>query len=113
MAENRHKKRQRKRLTVNFGIDQADRVGFTDDITREGLFIRSAVVVKPGNIVKIEMKIPQGLIAILGRVRWAKKVPPHVLYKLKGGMGVEITSFLSGEDIYHKLCDELTVQRGG
>ena len=113
MAESRYKKRQRKRISVNFGIDKVEKFGFTDDINHDGLFIRSTVVVKPGVVIKIEIKQPQGLIAMLGEVRWAKKVPPNVLHKLKGGMGVQIKSFLAGEELYHALCDELVMQRGG
>ena len=112
MAEDRFKKRHRKRISVNFGIDKVEKFGFTDDINHDGLFIRSAVVVKPGVTIKVEIKHPQGLIALVGEVRWGKKVPPNVLHKLKGGMGVQIKSFLSGEDIYHALCDELVAQRG-
>lgn len=113
MAEDRYKKRHRKRISVNFGIDKVDKFGFTDDINHDGLFIRSAVVARPGVIIKIEIKHPQGLIALIGEVRWAKKVPPNVLHKLKGGMGVQIKSFLAGEEIYREFCDELVVQRGG
>ena len=113
MAEDRIKRRHRKRFTVNFGIDKVEKFGFTDDINHEGLFIRSAVVAKPGVIIKIEIRHPQGLIAMLGEVRWAKKIPPNVIHKLKGGMGVRITNFQSGEEIYHALCDELFALRGG
>lgn len=112
MAEDRYKKRHRKRISINFGIDRVEKFGFTDDINHDGLFIRSAVVVKPGVIIKVEIKQPQGLIALTGEVKWAKKVPPNVLHKLKGGMGVQIKSFAAGEEIYRALCDELVAQRG-
>lgn len=112
MAEDRYKKRHRKRIMINFGIDKVEKFGFTDDINHDGLFIRSAVVVKPGVTIKVEIKQPQGLIALIGEVKWTKKNPQNVLHKLKGGMGVQINSFLAGEDIYHALCDELIAQRG-
>ena len=112
MAESRYKKRHRKRFSVKFGVDEVVKFGFTDDINHGGLFIRSAVCVKPGVKIKVEIQQPQGLIALLGEVKWAKKVPSNVLHKLKGGMGVEIISFLAGEEIYHALCDELVAQRG-
>lgn len=41
-----------------------------------------------------------------------KKVPAYGIHKMKGGMGVEIISFLSGEEVYRSLCDEVDVQRG-
>lgn len=82
-------------------------------MNHEGLFIRSAVVVKPGVTIKVEIVQPGGVIALLAEVRWAKKVPPNVIHKMKGGMGVQIKAFLSGEDIYHQLCDDLIAQREG
>jgi hypothetical protein len=112
MVESRYKKRHRKRIPINFGISKAEKFGFTDDINHDGLFVRSAVCAKPGVTIKVEIKHESGLIALLGEVRWAKKVPPNILHKLKGGMGVQIISFLSGEELYHALCDELVEQRG-
>jgi len=41
-----------------------------------------------------------------------KKNPASVIHKIKGGMGVEVISFLSGEKLYRILCDELVLQRG-
>jgi hypothetical protein len=112
MGDSRYKKRHRKRISVNFGIDKVEKFGFTDDLNHDGMFIRTSIVVRPGVIIKIEIKHPLGLIALLAEVRWGKKVPPNVLNKLKGGMGVQIKSFLAGEEIYYALCDELVAQRG-
>jgi hypothetical protein len=112
MAEDRYKKRHRKRIPLKFGIDKVEKFGFTDDINHDGLFIRSAVVARPGAIIMVEIKQPEGVIALLGEVRWAKKIPSNVLHKLKGGMGVKIKSFQSGEEFYHALCDELVAVRG-
>jgi len=107
------KKRHRKRISLMYGIDKAEKFGFTDDINHDGLFIRTAVTIRPGGKIVIEINHLQELIAITGEVKWAKKVPQNVLHKLKGGMGVQITSFQAGEDFYHALCNELTAQRGG
>lgn len=100
------------RLSLRFGISKAEKPGFTDDINHDGLFIRSATCAKPGATIKVEINHQSGLIALFGEVRWAKKVPPNILHKLKGGMGVKIISFLSGEESYRALCDELIEQRG-
>jgi len=112
MAENRFKRRHRKRISVNFGVNEVAKFGFTDDLNHGGLFIRAAVCVRPGVKIRVEMKLPEGLIALIGEVKWAKKVPPNIIHKMKGGMGVEILSFIAGEDIYHALCDELVAHRG-
>jgi hypothetical protein len=80
--------------------------------TTMGCLFSSAVCAKPGVTIKGEINHKSGLIALLGEVRWNKKVPPNILHKLKGGMGVRIISFLSGEELYHAPCDELVEQRG-
>lgn len=111
MAGTRHDKRHLKRMSVKFGLDRADKFGFTEDINHRGMFIRTALTARPGAIVKIEIMDPQGLIAMHGEVRWGKKVPANFLHKLKGGIGIQIKSFQSGEEIYHALCDELVMKR--
>jgi hypothetical protein len=77
MAEKRTVKRRRKRIPLRFGIDSTERLAFTEDITREGFFIHSALV------------------------------PATMLHKLKGGMGVKILSFQEGEHAYCAICDAL------
>ena len=114
MAEKRVKKRHRKRYAVSFGLDAAEKKrGFTDDLNHGGLFIRSAVVVPPGVKIRVEIDHPDGQIVLTGQVRWAKSVPANFIHKMKGGMGLEITAFLVGEDIYRTLCEELDTRWGG
>ncbi len=112
MPENRIKRRHPKRFSLKFGFDKAEKLGFTNDINYQGLFIRSAVVAKPGSKIRVEICHPDGLIALLGEVCWSKKIPASMIHKMKGGMGVEIISFLSGEELYRGLCDDLDLQRG-
>ena len=112
MAESRFNKRHRKRISLRFGIDKVEKFGFTDDLNHDGLFIRSAITVKPGGTIIVAIEHPQGMISLTGEVKWVKRVPSNVIHKLKGGMGVEIKSFQAGKEIYHALCDELIAQRG-
>lgn len=112
MAEKRWKKRHRRRLPVRYGVGGPNRSGFTDDINHGGIFIRTALIVNPGTELHVELSLPQGQVAFLGEVCWAKRVPPYVLHKLKGGMGVSIKTFVAGEELYRQVCDELVAQRG-
>jgi PilZ domain len=96
--------RQRKRLQLRFGVAEANRIGFTDDISPTGLFIKSAIVQNPQTLLKIELTAPDGeLIVLTGRVMWAKKVPPNLLGRIKGGMGIRIIDFQRGEDSYRSI----------
>lgn len=107
MAEKRFVKRRGKRIKLYFGVDAPTRLAFTEDITREGLFIRTPLVANPGTLVKLELHPPEGVIQLMAEVRWGKKVPPQLLHKLKGGMGVKILAFQAGQEIYENLCTTL------
>lgn len=104
MAEKRFVKRRGKRIKLYFGVDSPNKVAFTEDITREGLFIRTAMVSNPGTHIKVALSPPEGAVQLVAEVRWGKKVPAQLLHKLKGGMGMKILNFQSGEEIYEKIC---------
>jgi hypothetical protein len=55
------------------------------------------------------METPEGgPVNMIGRVQWAKKVPPNLLSLVKkGGMGIRIVGFEGGEEAYSAYCAEL------
>ncbi|WP_243369855.1 PilZ domain-containing protein [Geotalea sp. SG265] len=109
MADKRTIKRLRKRLTVKFGLLQADRIAFTEDISHNGLFIKTANVASPGNDIKIELSVDGNtLVRMEARVMWAKKVPANMLRLVKkSGMGVRILRIVDGGEAFSELCREL------
>jgi hypothetical protein len=109
MTSARDVKRHRKRLTMKFGIDLPSRVAFTDDISQQGMCIRTAMVCPPGSRLIIDLNLPDGTVARLGgMVMWAKRVPANMVHLVKKcGMGIRITGIMSGEEEYRRLCDEL------
>lgn len=107
MPEKREaKKRCLKRLQLRFGTEGPTRLGFTEDISKDGLFIKTANFLLPKTNIKVEISIPgKDPILLEGVVVWAKKVHPGLIaYVKKSGMGVKITRFISGEEIYKDLC---------
>jgi hypothetical protein len=109
MTDARDVKRHRKRLTLRFGIDAPTRLAFTEDISLQGMCIKTAMVCSPGSRLNIELNLPDGNVAMIaGLVMWAKKVPPNMIRLVKKcGMGVRITGITSGEAQYRSLCNEL------
>ena len=102
MAVERSQIRKKKRLKVRFGIDYPKRVAFTGDASTGGLYIITGQPERPGSKLLIELNLPddQQVIAY-GRVRWAKKVPPNLIRVAnRAGMGVQLTSFTSGEKLF-------------
>jgi hypothetical protein len=105
--EKRKLLRLRKRLQAKFGVVEPTRIGFTEDFSDTGLFIKSAVVLNPETILRVELIIPgYEPIELTAKVMWAKKVPPNLLARVKGGMGVRILSFQKGEGAYQALVQE-------
>jgi hypothetical protein len=109
MADNRDLKRHRKRLTLKFGVDAASRISFTEDISRQGMCIRSAVVSPPGTLISIDLTLPDGnLVKMAGVVVWAKKVPPNMIHAIKKcGMGVKFTRIEAGNEAFERFCAEI------
>jgi hypothetical protein len=111
MAEKRIIKRHRKRLQIKFGVDTPTRVGFTEDFSDGGVFIKTTFIQPPNTLLQIELTTPRGeVVQAEGTVRWAKRVPPNLLRMVKGGMGVSFTRFVAGEDAFRRLCE---VHNGG
>ncbi len=109
MTDLRDSKRIRKTLTLKFGIDTPVRVAFTEDISLQGMCIKTALICPPGSRLKIEMNLPDGTVARMGGVViWAKKVPPNMVHLVKKcGMGVRISSIDVGEEQYLEMCRDL------
>ncbi|MBE0597066.1 MAG: PilZ domain-containing protein [Desulfuromonadales bacterium] len=108
MAEKRQERRHRKRLQVKFGPTSLIKVGFTDNLSEVGLFVKTPTVFSPPSILQLELTTSANeMIVLEGKVVWAKKVPPTLINKTKGGMGILILRFVQGEEIYLRLCQEM------
>ena len=108
MPERRNLKRHRKRLQLRFGSDGPSRLGFTEDLSDTGIFLRSTFVHRPNTVLKVYLNVnDKSDVAFEGRVMWARKVPHNLMDKIKGGMGIRILSFSEGEATYRTLVNEL------
>jgi hypothetical protein len=110
MTEKRVQERHRKRIQLRYGVDDATTMGFTDDISEEGLFIRAAMIESEGSLITVELFTPDNEKVVLeGTVQWSIRVPPTMLrHGKKGGMGIKISRFISGEESYRELCKVLS-----
>ncbi len=73
------------------------------------MFIITGQPERPGTLLIIDMTLPDETEVIAyGRVRWAKKVPTHLVRVAnKGGMGIALLRFDKGEQEYQALVEEL------
>jgi hypothetical protein len=109
MVDKRITTRRNRRLQLRYGTDEPNRVGFTCDLSSRGFFIQTALVARPGTLLEIEIALPGEIqVHLRGRVQWAKKVPANLLSRVrKGGMGIRIVDFVSGQEAYCRYCEEL------
>ena len=109
MAEKRDITRKRRRIKVRFGIEEPSKVAFTDDLSLDGIFIKTAAPEKPGMLLNLEITLPdETLVLCKGRVHWAKRVPPSMLRLVgKGGMGLRILGYTQAEQAYGKFVASL------
>lgn len=109
MAEKRERIRQKKRLRLRFGTDEPKRMAFTEDLSVRGLFVITGQPEKPGTKLLLQLYLPDGEeVVASGRVQWAKKVPANLVrVAKKGGMGVRLLSFETGEAAFRDFIAEL------
>lgn len=109
VANNRDIKRIKKRISIRFGIDEAVRLAFTEDISMTGMFIKTPNIIPPNSRVKIKFDLPEGSrVELEARVMWAKKVPANLFHLAKkGGMGVRFLRFHSGEDAFDDFFEHI------
>jgi len=107
--DNRDIVRHKKRLAVRFGIEEANRVAFTEDVSLVGMFIRTPNIFPPNTKFKIEFEVSNIKVELVARVMWAKKVPQNLFHLVKkSGMGVRFLRFHSGEDHFNTYIKNST-----
>ena len=104
--DKRGRTRHNKRLFIRFGLGAPDKVGFTEDVSSSGLFVKSHFVFAPGTLLKIELTLPDGpIVSMAAQVMWAKKVPPALIRHMKkSGMGLRLPH---PDEVYKKFIEAL------
>ncbi len=106
MPDTRLEQRNKKRLSVKFGHDKLEHIGYLSDISSQGFFVESRIVYKPGVVINCELTTRnEEKILVECRVQWSKKGSPRLNHIMKSGMGISILKFLQGEGEYHALND--------
>jgi hypothetical protein len=100
-------------MTIRFGVDEAVKVAFTEDVSMTGMFITTPFVIAPNTMIIIAFDLPDGGgVELEARVMWAKRVPAN-LYHLarKCGMGVRFLRFRTGEDAFDDYFERIATPR--
>lgn len=102
MPDKRIEKRRSKRLKLTFSTENdLPKIGFLEDVSENGLFVKSVFVYPPNSILSVEIEAPKNeKIILTGRVMWARRVPHNMMRRIKGGMGLLILKFVEGEELF-------------
>lgn len=109
MADKRNIKRKFKRLRIRYGTEAPEKMGFTNDLSLGGLFIKTASPLPPGEILQMQIFLPdENEVHCTGRIHWGKRVPANMLrLAAKGGMGVRILDYSAGKQDYENFIENL------
>ncbi|MBC7963517.1 MAG: PilZ domain-containing protein [Steroidobacteraceae bacterium] len=112
MTDKRDIRRHKKRISIRFGIDEPNRVAFTEDISITGMFIKTPNIVPPNTKIRIMFELAGGhKVEVEARVMWAKKVPQNLFHLVKkSGMGVRFLRFDAGEDLFQRYFERIGVE---
>lgn len=88
--ERRSDERHFRRLRVRFWLreESKERIGFTTNISRSGMFLGSNQVPSPGTRLRIEVLDPRHGFVVEGQVVRAIRVPPALRSVQTSGMGI-------------------------
>jgi PilZ domain-containing protein len=91
-VDRRRSDRERRRISVRYGNEEARHLGYTQEADEQGMFLQGNQLYPPGTVLNLELDTPEGIIEAKGVVRWVKQVPAAFRRSMRGGMGIEILS---------------------
>ena len=106
-GENPKVVRTKRRLTVRFGIETPEIMGYTKNLSETGLYIETARAMSPGTALQLQINTPEHVFEMWSLVVWAKRYPPRFAHLLRGGMGCRfIHTSREWIRFYHRWKDE-------
>jgi hypothetical protein len=88
--EKRREKRLKKRVLVKFGESVLERIGFTSNLSKSGLYINSTQIYPSGRKIQILLSDGNYNFSLKGEVKWSIKYPSHFHSYIPSGMGIII-----------------------
>lgn len=108
MKDKRKHRRSRRRLRVNFGVQDFSRAGFTADISEGGIFIVSSTLEPLDTRLHIQLFLEPSVVAYFeGVVTWHHATPPALQAAARRGFGVR---FLPPAEVLAKYVAQSPAQ---
>jgi hypothetical protein len=84
--------RKRRRLAVQWGIDEVQWRGFTTDLSLSGMGVRTNRFVPPGTEILLHFDMDGTSCTAHGTVRWVRQGSYRLAHLIPNMMGIEFTS---------------------
>jgi hypothetical protein len=109
MVERRWGKRFHTEIKARFGEKELDHFGWVQDMSIFGFFIVTRKSYPIGTLLKIELITKgQKSSALQGTVQWSKEKPQASVWLTQdGGLGIQIKTFLQGQEYFEDQCQKL------
>ncbi len=105
MAGIRYEKRIRSHLSVRFGKEDLANIGFTEDISERGIFLKTARAFPVNSELRVELTTEDDqTVRFIGEVKYSKQVAPNLAWvDSDAGMGILIRRFVEGREFFDEL----------
>ncbi len=98
MGEKRFAKRFPVKLLVKYGPQKLSFIGFTVDVSKTGIYLKTNLAFSPGTDLLLRITLPnKKAVELKGRVTWVKNLPPEENQIKLTGMGV---NFFHKDPVY-------------
>ena len=81
-------RRSRRRLTVHYGPGSTRHIGYSGNVSRTGMMIRTIRVFEPGTVLDLEVELLSRSLHLKGKVMWSRVGELRWLATGKIGMGI-------------------------
>jgi PilZ domain len=103
MRQKRAFERKKRRYLVEFNLEGTACSGFTNDISPNGIFIRSNRLPDPGVALSVNLHLPEGKHVVLrGKVVRSYRVPAGLSQLIPSGFAIQLSD--SPEDYFQFLA---------
>ena len=77
---------------MRYGPEEPRFVGYSGNVSRSGIMVRTIRVFAPGTVLRLELKFPDRTFLVRGEVVWAREGPVQLLSTGRIGMGINFVS---------------------
>ena len=98
MDDQRFAKRYPVKLLVKYGLKKLSFIGFTVDISKTGIYLKTNLAFSPDTDLLLRITLPdKKTVDFKGKVTWVKNLPPEENQTNLTGMGVK---FIHKDPVY-------------